>query len=287
MMIAIKKHWEHGMDNAIGAIDWPKLIEAAASSPLGMVALVTILVSVIGYFMLRGASEHYRFIAFVMLFGGGVSLSMSVIDEKDFARRPVAKAKAESIDVPVEVSPKAINQLASAKLVGSEATVQNWPASMGAKPVEQDKNVGQQTPSISKAKQVDLSHLIANLEDRSKSNKDVIKVDFSDKKKNLVRKRVKRIRYKNQTCQGSRDKTWLVKARPGWAILPDSVNVKIALKSKKSHITEIKYVDKTSVKVSAKVVNSGKCRRVLGLNLKDRPGRMVLYVMFKETKLQI
>jgi len=51
---------------AIGAIDWFKMIEAAAGNSMGMVALVIILISIVGYFMLRGTSEHYSLLCYLV-----------------------------------------------------------------------------------------------------------------------------------------------------------------------------------------------------------------------------
>lgn len=70
-------------DEGISDIDWVGIIKIAATSPMGMVAMLVILVSVIGYLMLRGAPHHYRFMAFVMLFGGAGTLSWAVIQNKN------------------------------------------------------------------------------------------------------------------------------------------------------------------------------------------------------------
>jgi len=175
------------MEDAIGAIDWPKVIEAAAASPLGMVALVIILISFIGYFMLKGTSQHYRFIAFIMLFGGGVSLSMSVIDEKDFNRRPVNETQAKVT--------KHIPIVLAQNLKTSPAFVK------AAKPVASTKSS---------------STAIKNLNT-----------------KNTILK-VKRIKYRNAACSASKIMSWPIVARSGWNIVPGSVKVKTALRSRKT-----------------------------------------------------
>lgn len=70
------------MEAQIGSIDWSAVIVAAAESPLGIIALIIIVLAIAGYFMLRGTSEHYRFIAFVLLFFGGVALGAALVSER-------------------------------------------------------------------------------------------------------------------------------------------------------------------------------------------------------------
>ena len=71
------------MKEEVGNIDWAAVITAAAASPLGIIALIIITISIAGYFMLKGTSEYYRFVAFLLLFFGGVALGASLISERD------------------------------------------------------------------------------------------------------------------------------------------------------------------------------------------------------------
>ena len=228
------------MEDAIGAIDWPKVIEAAAASPLGMIALVIILVSVIGYFMLRGASQHYRFIAFVMLFGGGVSLATSVMKEKDFNRRPVTEAQAKDTkDVKVQVA----------------QTLKNTTAFRN---VKNNMNLAEVTKKISAIKAVNSTN---------------------------TRMRIKRIKQINPKCAGTKFKTWDIDARPGWKIVPDSVDIKVGFRSPGSGVTGVEYLSQSRFRVKAKIVNRGTCKTRFGINFKDRRGGLYIYLRYRETKV--
>lgn len=73
-------------------VDVTAVIEAAAKSPLGIVALVTIVVGLVGYGLFRASDDRFKLAAFVMLVGGGGMLAAALIHE---ANRQSERADAE------------------------------------------------------------------------------------------------------------------------------------------------------------------------------------------------
>jgi len=147
-----------------------------------------------------------------MLFGGGVTLSFSVLDEKDIHLHAVEQVQ--------------------------------------AKPA---KNI-----PIALAKNLKENKFFVAAMKRPPVNRNAIKVEELGAKK--IVKKVKLMRYKNPKCSGDKLKSWPIQARAGWHIVPNSVRIRTALRSKYSRVTGIKYTAKNQVIVSAKIINIGKCR---------------------------
>jgi hypothetical protein len=69
-------------------MDWlkhllnPELIRAAASSPLGVLSLMVLLITVIAIIFFRNTSEKMRLIAFVFLFAGVVGFGIAIIGQE-------------------------------------------------------------------------------------------------------------------------------------------------------------------------------------------------------------
>ena len=57
----------------------PEIIKQAATSPLGILALMIIGLAILAFFFFRGASERTRLVIFVMLFFGVVAFGAVVM----------------------------------------------------------------------------------------------------------------------------------------------------------------------------------------------------------------
>jgi hypothetical protein len=57
----------------------PNIIEQAAKSPLGILALIILVLAVLAYFFFRNASETARIAMFVMMFMGGAAFGCAVV----------------------------------------------------------------------------------------------------------------------------------------------------------------------------------------------------------------
>lgn len=68
--------------NVLAEIDWAEIITAAASSDLGILALVVIAMAMVAVLLFRKSSEGARVFAFLLLFLGLASLAAAIVTER-------------------------------------------------------------------------------------------------------------------------------------------------------------------------------------------------------------
>ena len=114
----------------------PGIIASAAQSPLGILALTIIVLSVLAYLFFGGASERVRVGAFALLFVGAAGLGYAILRAHQPAPQPAADAapapspkpvtptppapapKAVTIELPVEREGDAVRVAAKHRLAG-------------------------------------------------------------------------------------------------------------------------------------------------------------------------
>jgi hypothetical protein len=103
----------------------PGIIASAAQSPLGILALTIIVLSVLAYLFFGGASERVRVGAFALLFVGAAGLGYAILRAHQPAPAPKAVTgtpppppKAVTIELPVEREGDAVRVAAKQILAG-------------------------------------------------------------------------------------------------------------------------------------------------------------------------
>ncbi len=270
--------------DTIGQPDWPAIIAAAAQSPLGIIALIIIAVSIVGYFMLKHASEHYRFIAFLLLFIGGVALGASLVPQLDSNLSPESNGKLDSHESMKKEAQQPAQPAQPAQpepnisSSGQNSTNMKENPNPVIRPTTGAKQEPNAKPEVKPATSTDPDPKPQNSSKANTASEQQPQITTAP----LIEERIREVRFndRNSHCARPKEINWRVNAEAGWLIDLASIQVVVTVKSSQSQYIGVDNASSDGFNLIGRLVNNGSCVYAFGTTV-ARDGRGALNVIAK------